>query len=306
MNGMAIPRGAPARRRRRVGDVAFAAINQTLLIAISLICLLPYVSLLAKSLSAERYVISGAVKFWPMGFDASAYGVLIAAKPFQRAFLNSVFVTALGTAVQVFFTICVGYAVAKRDLPGGKLINALYILTMLFNAGLVPTYLVVRYTGLVNNLLVLVIPGMVSAFNLILVRNYFASQPISLEEAARIDGAGNMTILFKVMLPISMPIIATISIYCAVSIWNNYMGPLIYLTKSNVSVLPLFLQQLISSTAANNLENPDALDSIATETFKAAAIFISATPILLVYPFLQTYLSPRSNPLSTRSQARKR
>ncbi|MNF98270.1 L-arabinose transport system permease protein AraQ [compost metagenome] len=224
-----------------------------------------------------------------MGFQLKAYEVLLSGIDFRRAFTNSLLVAVVGTAVQVFFTACVGYAIAKRDLAGRKAINILYVFTMLFNGGMIPTYMVIKNTGLINHLWVLVIPGMVSAFNLILVRNYFESLPHSLEESARIDGAGNLTILFRIMLPISKPLLATIAIFSAVGIWNNYMDPLMYLTKKEVQVLPLFLQNVVAAANKNGLENPEQLANIASETFRAAAIFVSSIPILLVYPFLQKY-----------------
>ncbi|CAN7377974.1 carbohydrate ABC transporter permease [Paenibacillus sp. LjRoot56] len=273
----------------KTGEKVFTVVNYTLLITVGLICVLPFITLLAKSVSEEAYVVSGQVSLWPMGFQLKAYQVLLSGIDFRTAFTNSLFVAVLGTAIQVFFTACVGYAIAKRDLVGRKAINILYVFTMLFNGGMIPTYMVIKNTGLINHLWVLIIPGMVSAFNLILVRNYFESLPYSLEESARIDGAGNLTILFRIMLPISKPLLATIAIFSAVGIWNNYMDPLMYLTKKEVQVLPLFLQNIVAAANKNGLENPEQLANIASETFRAAAIFVSSIPILLVYPFLQKY-----------------
>jgi putative aldouronate transport system permease protein len=276
-------------KRMKTGEKVFTVVNYTLLITVGLICVLPFITLLAKSVSEEAYVVSGQVSLWPMGFQLKAYKVLLSGIDFRTAFTNSLFVAVLGTAIQVFFTACVGYAIAKRDLVGRKAINILYVFTMLFNGGMIPTYMVIKNTGLINHLWVLIIPGMVSAFNLILVRNYFESLPYSLEESARIDGAGNLTILFRIMLPISKPLLATIAIFSAVGIWNNYMDPLMYLTKKEVQVLPLFLQNVVAAANKNGLENPEQLANIASETFRAAAIFVSSIPILLVYPFLQKY-----------------
>lgn len=277
------------KKRISTGEKVFTVFNYTILTVISLICILPYITLLAKSLSGESYVVSGQIGLWPKGFQINAYKILLESRDFRTSFINSVLITVAGTAIQVFFTVCAGYAVAKRDLVGRKFINILYVFTMLFNGGLVPTYLVIKETGLINNLLVLAIPGMVGAFNLILVRNYFEALPISLEESARIDGAGNLTVLFRIMLPISKASIATIAIFSAVAIWNNYMGPLMYLTRRSVRVLPIFLQNIIAASDKNNLENPAEVANIATETFRATAIFISTVPILIVYPFLQKY-----------------
>lgn len=276
-------------KRMTSGEKVFTVFNYVILIGLSLICFLPYVALLAKSLSKEAYVLSGQVGLWPRGFQIGAYKVLLSGSDFITAFRNSIFITVVGTAIQVFFTTCVGYAISRKYLPGRKLINILYVFTMLFNGGLIPTFLVVKGTHLINNLFVLVIPGMVSAFNLILVRNYFEAQPDSLEESAKIDGAGNLTVLFKIMMPISKASMATIAIYSAVAIWNNYMSPLMYLNDRSVRVLPIFLQNIVQASDKNNFENPQELANIATETFRAAAIFVSTIPIMIIYPFLQRY-----------------
>lgn len=276
-------------KKMTTGEKVFTIFNYIILTVLSLICILPYISLMAKSFSEEAYVISGQIGLLPKGFQINAYKVLLSGVDFRIAFCNSMFITAAGTAIQVFFTTCVGYAISKRDLPGHKAINILYVFTMLFNGGLIPTYLVIKETGLMNNLFVLVIPGMVSTFNLILARNYFESLPYSLEESAKIDGAGNLTVLFRIMLPISKASMATIAIFSAVAIWNNYMGPLMYLTKTSVRVLPVFLQNIVAASNMNNSDSPEELANTASESFRAAAIFVSTLPILLIYPFLQSY-----------------
>lgn len=277
------------RQKLTKGESVFNIINIAFLLAISLICLLPYVTLIAKSISDEAYVVSGEIGLLPKGIHFEAYKALLSGSNFRTSFFNSAYITVLGTLVTVFFTAIVGYAAAKPDLPGRKAINLLYIFTMLFNGGMIPTYLVIKETHLINNLFVLVIPSLVSAFNLIVIRSYFESLPRALDESARIDGAGNLTVLFRIMLPISLPSLATIAIFSAVSIWNNYMGPLLYLTKKDVQVLPLFLHNILDSSSGAGMERTTDMRNIATETFRAASIIVSTLPILLVYPFLQRY-----------------
>jgi putative aldouronate transport system permease protein len=277
------------RQKRTRGEQAFNVFNHILLLGIALLCLLPYITIISKSISDNAYVVSGQIGLWPKGFHLNAYQVLLSGSNFRTAFMNSVYITVLGTLLTVFFTAVVGYAAAKQDLPGRKAINLLYIFTMLFNGGIIPTYLVIKETGLINNLFVLFIPSLVTAFNLIVVRSYFESLPPALEESARIDGAGNLRILFKIILPISLPSLATIAIFSAVGIWNNYMGPLMYLTKKDVQVLPLFLQNIVSSADGANMESTAGMDAIASETFRAAAIVVSTLPILMIYPFLQRF-----------------
>lgn len=275
--------------RMNFGERVFSVSNNIVLLALGLLCLFPYINLLAKSLSEEAYVVSGAVGLLPKGFNIEAYKSLLSAASFKTAFFNTVWITVVGTALQVFFTVFVSYAAAKRDLPGRKLINLVYIFTMLFSGGLIPTYLIIKQTGLMNNLFVLVIPGLVAVFNMILMRNYFEALPYGLEESARIDGAGNLSVLFRIVIPISLPSLATIGIFSAVSIWNNYFGPLLYLSRSDVEVLTLFLQKIVDASNNQVLDGTMKTNHVAQESFRAAAIFVSAVPILAVYPMLQKY-----------------
>ncbi len=271
------------------GERLFSVFNTILLIGISLLCLLPFVTLFSKSVSDEAYVISGQIGFLPKGFQLDAYKLLMSSSDFLTAFRNSILITAVGTCIQVFFTSCVGYAITKEDLPGRKIINFLYVFTMMFNGGLIPTYLVTKTTGLTNNLLVMAVPTMVTAFNMILASNYFRGLPHSLEESARIDGAGNLTVMFRIIFPMSKPALATVALFCAVGIWNNYMTPLIYLQKANVRMLTVYLQNIITAAENSSADNPGGYTLVASESFRAAAVFISALPILIVYPLLQNY-----------------
>lgn len=267
----------------------FQVFNNAFLILLGLFCLLPYVMLLAKSFSSEAHLAAGNVLFWPRGFNTLAYQVLLGNNYFVTAFRNSVIITVGGTAVHVFFTLCVGYFCSKDKVPGAQLLTRMYVFTMLFGGGLIPTYLVIRAVGLMNNLLVMILPGMVSTFNLIMARNYFYTIPDSIEESAMLDGASNMRTFFSIMLPMVIPSVATIAIFSAVGLWNSYMGPLMYLTKSNVRVLSVYLRDIVTASEMTSLDVPELYDRISSESFRAAAIFVSSVPILLVYPFLQKY-----------------
>lgn len=268
----------------------FGYFNNAFLILLGLICLLPYINLLAKSLSSEAHVLAGDILFLPKGFNVDAYTGLLTIPIFKTAFRNSLIVTVLATAVHTFFTIAVGYMTSKEHIPGSRLIMRMYVFTMLFGGGTIPTYMVIKACGLMNNLLVMVLPGMVGAFNMIMARNYFYTIPDSLEESAKLDGASNLTVFFRIMLPMAIPSVATITIFIAVGVWNNYLGPKMYLTKNNVKVLSLYLKQIIdAANLANTAEGAEMLDKVAAASFRAAAIFISTVPILCVYPFLQKY-----------------
>ena len=272
------------------GERRFSYFNNAFLSILALICLLPYINLLAKSFSSEGQVLAGNVTFWPLGFNLSAYEGLLRIPTFKIAFRNSVITTVLATVTHTFFTICIGYVCSKEHIPGSRIIQRLYVFSMLFGGGLIPTYIVIRACGLTNNLLVLVIPGMVAPFNMFMARNYFYTIPDSLEESAKLDGANNLTVFFRIMLPMAIPSIATVTIFIAVGVWNSYMGPKIYLTKPNVVTLSLYLKQIVdAANLANTAEGMEMLQNVAAASFRAAAVFISTLPILLVYPFLQKY-----------------
>lgn len=268
----------------------FGYFNTTFLILLGLICLLPYINLLAKSFSSEAHVMAGDILFWPKGFNVDAYKGLLTIPNFKIAFKNSLITTFLATATHTFFTIAVGYMTSKEHIPGSRTIMRMYVFTMLFSGGTIPTYMVIRACGLINNLLVMVLPGMVGAFNMIMARNYFYTIPDSLEESAKLDGASNLTVFFRIMLPMAIPSVATITIFIAVGMWNSYLGPKMYLTKNEVKTLSIYLKQIVdASNLANTAEGAEMLDKVAAASFRAAAIFISTVPILCVYPFLQKY-----------------
>ena len=274
---------------RTKGEKVFAVFNNTALILLGLICLVPYLTLFAKSFSAEAYVVAGDVYFWPKGFNALAYEVLIGSNAFVSALKNSVIITVLGTAVQVFFTLCVGYVCSKDKLPFSRTLTRLYVFAMLFSGGVVPTFMVVRFTGLMNTFWAVIVPGMVGSFNMFMARNYFYTIPDSLEESAKIDGAGNLRVFFSIMLPMAIPSVATITIFTCVGLWNNYMGPLMYLTRSTVKPLSVYLKDIVTAADLQSLEGTENFQTVASESFRAAAIFVSTLPILCVYPFLQKY-----------------
>ena len=272
------------------GERRFSYFNYAFLSILALVCLLPYINLLAKSFSSEANVLAGSVTFWPLGFNVDAYKGLLSIPTFKIAFRNSVITTVLATVSHTFYTICIGYVCSKEHIPGSKWIQRLYVFSMLFGGGMIPTYMVMRACGLTNNLLALVIPGMVTPFNMFMARNYFYTIPDSLEESAKLDGASNLTVFFRIMLPMAIPSIATVTIFIAVGVWNNYMGPKIYLTKSNVVTLSLYLKQIVdAANLSNTAEGMEMLQTVAAASFRAAAVFISTLPILLVYPFLQKY-----------------
>ena len=207
----------------------------------------------------------------------------------MRSFGNSVFVTLTGSILSLFVTFLAAYPLSKRDLPFQKPLMVLFVFTMWFNGGMIPTYLIIKEFGMVNNFLSLILPGAIGVYNILIVKNYFESLPSVLEESARVDGANGFTILFRIILPLSKPVIATILLFVAVSFWNDYFSPMIYITRTNLKTLPVYMRDMIveSQTDVTNSSIDD--QNVLPEGIRSATIVASTVPILIVYPFIQKH-----------------
>ncbi|NHN31910.1 carbohydrate ABC transporter permease [Paenibacillus agricola] len=277
-------------RLKTKNEIAFELFNYIILCMIILLCLIPVLNIVAKSFSQEGAVIAGDVFIWPIGFHLDAYRVVLGSQKFLSSFGNSVFITVVGTIINVTLTVFTGYALSRGRLRGQKAIMMLYVFTMLFGAGLIPTYLVIKSLGLLDTLWALIIPTLVSPFNMIIVRLYFYSIPDSLEESGKMDGAGNLRILFSIMIPLAMPVIATIGLFCAVEYWNSYFDALMYINNYKLLPLQVFLREMILS-ASDASNNVDVLAQVhvSLESIRGATVVAATLPIVIVYPFLQRY-----------------
>ncbi|ALS29531.1 ABC transporter permease [Paenibacillus sp. 32O-W] len=276
--------------RSSVPEKLFNAFNHLFFILAGITTLLPFVNLLAKSLSSESAVISGTVGLWPVGWQTGTYRYVLQNAMFLNAFQVSVLVTVVGTALSLTMTTITAYPLSKPRLRGRKWFLLLFIFTMLFSGGLIPTYLLMHNLGLVNSLPVLFLPAMVNVFNMLIIKNYFEGLPDSLEESAKLDGAGNIRILLYVVLPLSLPVLATIALFFAVAFWNDYFAPMIYITNPSLKPLQLYLKELLVASGGEFLkDNVDAALNTTPQSIQAASILLATVPILLVYPFLQKY-----------------
>jgi putative aldouronate transport system permease protein len=262
-----------------------------ILISSAILCLFPFLNVLAKSLSANWAIISGKVGLLPVAFTMENVMFVLRDRLFQNAFLISVFVTVVGSLGAVLFTAVSAYPLSKKHLPGIKSILLLYIFTMLFNGGLVPTYLLIKNLHLMDNLASLILPALINVFNLLLMKNYYESLPESLEESAKLDGASNLRIVLSIVIPISAPVFATISLFYAVYFWSNWFHPMLYLNDPSLKPLQLYLRDIILQASDENLLNQDidALLNLSPEGIRNATIIVSTIPSLLVYPMLQKY-----------------
>lgn len=270
----------------------FTVFNYTLMIAISIMCLVPLIHVLAVSFSGKSAANANLVGLWPVDFTVDAYTKTVANENFTRSIWVTLQRTVLGTAFSMGIVILAAYALSK-DTAKFRRRNIyiwLLVFTMLFSGGLVPMYILIQKLHLMNSLWVLILPGAVSVWNIILLLNFFKAVPKEMEEAAFIDGAGNFRTLFSVYLPVSMPAIATLSLFTIVGHWNSWFDGLLYMTDHRNYPLATFLQSVIVQQDFSKVTvRPEDLENISQRTVKAAQIFIGMAPILIVYPFLQRF-----------------
>lgn len=262
---------------------------------LSLIFIYPVYNILIVSVGDRADMAKQLVYIFPRKLDFSAYKLVFINNSVVSAFLISVFNTLVGTAFNMLLTLCGGYALSKK-FPGKKIIMNSIIVTMFFSGGLIPFYLTVKDLHLINNILAMTIPVLINTFYLILVISYFRSIPAGLEESARIDGANDIFILFRIILPISLPTLAAITLFYAVDRWNEWYFAMLFMKDANKYPLQLLLREIIvsSNQILQNAAGASMIDSIRNvpqESLKAAIVVISVVPIAMVYPFLQKYFA---------------
>lgn len=273
-----------------LGEKIFTVVNHIFFILLGLSTIFPFINLIAKSLSSEAAVVSGMVTLYPIDFQIGTYKYVASNSLFLNAFMVSITVTLVGSLLALFMTTLAAYPLSKPRLRGRKFFIIMYLFTMLFSGGLIPTYLLMHKLNLIDKLPVLFLPLMINVYNMLIVKSYFESLPDSLEESAKMDGASNMTILVRIILPLSMPVLATIALFYAVTFWNDYFTSLIYINSVEMKPLQLYLKELfVSSTDAFMRTNVDASLNVSPQSIQAASIILATLPIIFVYPFLQKY-----------------
>lgn len=267
------------------------ALNGIFLIAFAIASLYPLVYCLMISFSKSNLVMANDSFVWhPLGFSLAAYKEVFSDPSIITGYLNTFFVVIVGTTINLLFTLLAAYFLSKKDVPIARWIMLLIVFTMYFSGGMVPTFLIVKGVGLYNSLWALIIPGAVSAYNLIILRTAFVDLPASIEESAMIDGAGPWVILFKILLPLVKASVAVITLYYAVAHWNNWFGAMIYLKDPEKFPLQLVLRKMLIVNTGDVLDDTgaDGEERIA-ETIQHAVIIVATVPILCIYPFIQKY-----------------
>ena len=264
------------------------------LILLSLSFLYPIANQLALSISDAGELGWQRVTVFPVGFSTDSYRAVLSSDAILRYYINTIKYAAVGTFIMIATTSLMAYPLTFRELRGRKLVMILLVITMFFSGGLVPYYLLVLSLGLVDTIWALVLPNAIVAWNVIIFRTFFRTVPGALRESAHIDGAGHFLVLFKIVLPLSKPLLATFVLFSLVGFWNDYFWALIFLRDQDKQPVQLFLRRILVLVDLADLENTSALqifNNLSSRTTKAAALIITITPILCVYPFLQRYFT---------------
>lgn len=271
----------------------FNVINGILMAIVIIITLYPLVYVLALSLSSSEYVQAGMVSIVPRGFNIEAYKQVFADNHFWKSYGNTIVYTVLGTALNLAFTSTMAFALSRRDLIGRKPLNMLVVFTMFFSGGLIPNFLLVKNLHIYNTIWAVLLPGAINTYNMIIVRTFMQQLPEEILESGRIDGANDLQLFSKIVLPLSKPSLATIGLYYAVDHWNAYFYPMLYLKDKSKYPLQVLLKEMIVDEDLSSLSQ-GAAEIVGnmqptSDMLMGASIIIALIPILCVYPFVQKY-----------------
>lgn len=274
---------------RKVG--LFDVVNGMLMVLLLIVTVYPFVYMMAVSFSDSVSVMKGNVYVWPKGFNTDMYRIVLNDPRIWNGYRNTILYTVTGTAVSLTFTSMAAYALSKRKMLFHKPITVLIVITMFFGGGMIPTFLVVKSLGLVDTFWAMIVPGAISAWYLIMMRTFFAGLPQELEEAGKMDGLNDIGLFIRIALPLSRAVLATIGLFYAVGIWNNFYTPLLYLRNPDLVPLQVILRNLVLA-GQTNMDGSFTLGKdqvIVEESLKYATILVGTLPILITYPFLQKY-----------------
>ena len=276
---------------RSLGSYSFDVVNVVLLLAVVFVTLYPMYYILIVSFSDGKEVLLGRVRFWPRGINLQSYQMVLRDDTVIRSLFNSILYTSVGTAINLVLSTLCAYPLARRDFSGRKLLTLYVAITMFFQGGLIPLYLVVLQLGLLDTMWAIVLVPGINAFYMFIMRTYFQGQPTALHEAAIIDGANDIQILARIVVPLAKPIMATMLLFYAVQHWNSFFHALIFLTEKRLYPLQLILRSVVVEATFEQMNDIGAATDfmVLEKTIRFSVIMVSTLPILLVYPFLQKY-----------------
>lgn len=276
------------------GSRLFDAFNYAFLTGCSLVSIIPFIYILAGSFTAAEEFVKHPFLLFPTKFSLDAYEYIFSSNVLIRSLGVSVFVTTVGTIVNLALTSIMAYPLARSDLVGRRVLMMIVVFTILFSGGIIPTFLVVKAVGLLDSIWALIIPGAISGFNLILLKNFFQQMPEGLEEAAKIDGCSEYGILFRIVLPLSLPALATFGLFYAVGHWNTYFSAILFINDPDKWPIQVWLRQIVI-LSQGGIGESNQLDSDfvvpPARVINMAVIVVATAPILMVYPFLQKHFA---------------
>lgn len=274
-----------------VGEKIWQTVVYFILIILALLCLLPFLYVVAVSVTPESEVLRRGIVIIPESFTFIAYKEVFISHGIGQAYKITLFRTIVGTALNVLFTVLAAYPLSKKYLPGRSTFLIFIVFTMMFSGGLIPTYLLIRSLGLLDSPWVLIIPHLISAFNLVIIKGFFEQLPAEIEESARVDGASELQSLWRIILPLSLPVLATISLFYAVGHWNSYFDAIVYLNDSNLMPLQVVLRNILLNVATQSADSIANSGTVSKFAVQMAAIVVTTVPILIVYPFMQKHFT---------------
>lgn len=278
--------------KKTIGSKTFDTINYAFLAIYAAIAIIPFIYILVASLTPPELLLKKSFILIPEKISFDAYRYIFSTDTIPKSLLVSAFVTVFGTAVNIIVTVLMAYPLAHKDIMGRKFIMLMITFTLMFSGGMVPTYIIVQKLGLIDNLLSLILPNAMSAFSLIIFKNYFQELPKELEESARIDGCNDLKILLQIILPVSKPLIATFVIMFGVANWNSWFNAVLYINDPGKWPIQVILRQMITASAGvGSAESMAEGLVIPAEVVRMCTIVIATMPILCIYPFLQKYFT---------------
>lgn len=274
-------------KKSTVGDWAIIAV----LCVVMLLCLFPFLYVISISFTHPDSYVPMKFSLFPQRFSLEAYKYIFGSQNFLRATKNTALITVIGTVLNAYVTFTFAYGLTRREVPGNRLLSSIVVFTLIFSAGILPNYLLIKSLGLMNSHWALILPSLTSAWDLVVVRSFMQSLPKELEESACIDGCNDWTCFFRIILPLSKACLATFTLFFAVYYWNVYFNAMVYLSDSSKWTLQVLLKTMIIDSDSIGFSPLADQNVLPQETVKMAAIVTSMLPILVVYPFLQKYFA---------------
>jgi putative aldouronate transport system permease protein len=267
----------------------------TILFLLAMSMVFPFLYIISISFTHSSVYVSNELRFWPEKWSIEAYQIIFAGEGFLASLKSSLFLTFVGTPIQIMISCMMAYMLSKQGLPGRKIMLNLVVFTLLFGPGLIPNYLLIRELGLLNTYWAIILPGTANAWTLLVMKSFFQNIPKEVEESAKMDGCSDMGVFFKIVLPLSKAMLAAFTLFAAVGLWNTYFSAIVYITDSFKWPLQVFLQQVVMSANVEEFMGSDFLQSlqvdVPAEVLKMATVVIVTAPIIAAYPFLQKHFA---------------